>query len=493
MSLYLQYRPKTFTELVGQRHIIDILIAQAKSDQLGHSYLLFWPRGTGKTSTARLLAKVMNCTTFTADGQPDLLNDPAVQLIDSNSTLDFVEIDAASHTGVDNIREEIIDKALYPPAHLKKKVYVIDEVHMLSKGAFNALLKIMEEPPSYLIFILATTELHKVPETIISRCQVFNFKQLTLDEITSRLKYIADTEGLPYQEAALRLIAKLSGGALRDAIKYLEQISILGEITEEQVATFLGVVSDRLLEQAMDLLQGTDASAWISFLDQLVGQGVDLQNFAKEILLRLDSHFLEQPARYAQLAWLMREIISEAKRYPHPLLLRKAKTWQWFGGPAASDHTQSNIALGAPQSASKESPKPETTTTPPEPQPVLATPATPTPPPTPHTSTPPATNQERSATPEYSAHLTPEIIIETLVSGTKNPMMRAALKQHVLIQEITPTDIGAIVLNEQFYHTISKAEHTHELEKTLQTTVGYTGHLKRTFMSKEDRLLHQMG
>lgn len=126
----------------------------------------------------------MNCTTFTADGQPDLLNDPAAVLIDENKTLDFVEIDAASHTGVDNIREEIIDKALYPPAHLKKKVYVIDEVHMLSKGAFNALLKIMEEPPSYLIFILATTELHKVPDTIISRCQVFNFKQLTIDEIT---------------------------------------------------------------------------------------------------------------------------------------------------------------------------------------------------------------------------------------------------------------------------------------------------------------------
>jgi len=214
----------------------------------------------------------MNCTTFTADGQPDLLNDPAARLIDENKTLDFVEIDAASHTGVDNIREEIIDKALYPPAHLKKKVYVIDEVHMLSKGAFNALLKIMEEPPSYLIFILATTELHKVPDTIISRCQVFNFKQLTIDEITGRLQYIASAEHITYQEQALRLIAKLSSGALRDAIKYLEQISILGEVTEENVAKFLGVVSDRLLEQAMELLQGSDPHAWIAFLDSAVNQ-----------------------------------------------------------------------------------------------------------------------------------------------------------------------------------------------------------------------------
>ncbi len=210
LSLYLKYRPATFTDLIGQRHIIDILIAQAKSNQLAHSYLLYGPRGTGKTSTARLLAKIVNCTTFTADGQPDLVNDPACQLVNENKTLDFVEIDAASHTGVDNIREEIIDKALYPPAHLKKKVYVIDEVHMLSKGAFNALLKIMEEPPPYLLFILATTELHKVPDTIISRCQVFNFKQLSLDEISGRLQYIATAEHITYEESALRLIAKLS-------------------------------------------------------------------------------------------------------------------------------------------------------------------------------------------------------------------------------------------------------------------------------------------
>jgi len=174
-----------------------------------------------------------------ADGSPDLLNDPIAKLIDENKTLDFIEIDAASHTGVDNIREEIIDKALYPPVHLQKKVYVIDEVHMLSKGAFNALLKIMEEPPSYLMFVLATTEMHKVPDTIISRCQVFNFKQLTIDEIAGRLEKITTKEQITADPEALRLIAKLSGGALRDGIKYLEQVSILGDVTEKNVAQFL--------------------------------------------------------------------------------------------------------------------------------------------------------------------------------------------------------------------------------------------------------------
>lgn len=428
----------------------------------------------------------MNCTTFTADGQPDLLNDPAALLIDENKTLDFVEIDAASHTWVDNIREEIIDKALYPPAHLKKKVYVIDEVHMLSKGAFNALLKIMEEPPSYLIFILATTELHKVPDTIISRCQVFNFKHLTLDEITWRLAHIATQEKIAYQESALRLIAKLSSGALRDAIKYLEQISILGEVTEENVAMFLWVVSDRLLEQAMELLQGNDPHAWIAFLDSMVQQWVDLQNFAKEILIWLDEHFLDQPARYAQLANMMRSIIAEAKRYPHPLLIWKAKTRVRFSGesePQPKAVTQAPT-VQAPKTVAPTTPVPENKTAP---TPVEEVP-------TAQASTIQETPEAKSPeTPKSTSNLSPEIVIETLLAGTKNPMLKATLKQNVIIQEVTEFTIGAIVINEQFYHTISKPEISHDLEKTLLNQLGFKGQLKRTYMTKEERLLRQMG
>lgn len=449
----------------------------------------------------------MNCTTFTADGQPDLLNDPAAQLIDAGKTLDFVEIDAASHTWVDNIREEIIDKALYPPVHLKKKVYVIDEVHMLSKGAFNALLKIMEEPPSYLIFILATTELHKVPDTIASRCQVFNFKHLTIDEITGRLVHIATQEKIPYQESALRLIAKLSSWALRDAIKYLEQISILGEVTEEHVATFLGVVSDRLLQQAMELLQGNDPHAWIAFLDTIISQWVDLQNFAKEILMWLDEHFMEQPTRFAQLAGMMREIIAESKRYPHPLLLWKAKTWHWFGDTTSSyvipKHTNNPTQTTQSQPAASHQSSTGSSSSSNNNQAVN--------PPTSSSSdavegshddsasswvtgeqaSPPSTTSDVS--PSSPSPLSPELIIETLLSGTTNPMLKSALKQNVIIQEITPETIGAIVINEQFYHTISKPDISHDLEKTLHSQLWFSGQIKRTYMTKEERLVRQMG
>jgi DNA polymerase-3 subunit gamma/tau len=193
-SLANKYRPSTFDQLVEQSHIVDVLKAQLLNGHSHSNYIFFGPRGTGKTTTARIFAKALNCPHNAKHAGNPCGECESCLMISANKAVDIVEIDAASYTGVDNIRDEIISKASYPPAALKRKVYIIDEVHMLSKGAFNALLKIMEEPPVYLTFILATTEIHKVPETIISRCQLFQFRKLSYDAIVTQLEKICNTE-----------------------------------------------------------------------------------------------------------------------------------------------------------------------------------------------------------------------------------------------------------------------------------------------------------
>ena len=209
MSLANKYRPNTFDKIIWQDHITHILKAQMKNEQRNnHNYLLFGPRGTGKTTAARILSKAINCLDL-QDGNP--CNQCAnCNTINKWQTFDYVEIDAASYTGVDNIREEILDKVPYPPTQLKKKIYVIDEVHMLSKSAFNALLKTIEEPNSAVWFIFATTEIHKVPETIVSRCQVFNFKKILKETMTPHLQNICNLEWLSFEDEALNLISDIS-------------------------------------------------------------------------------------------------------------------------------------------------------------------------------------------------------------------------------------------------------------------------------------------
>lgn len=253
-ALYRKFRPGEFSEVKGQDHIVTTLKNQIKADRIGHAYLFCGTRGTGKTTVAKILAKAVNCE-HPVDGGP--CNEcPTCKSIAAGTSMNVVEIDAASNNGVDNIRE-IRDEVQYSPTEGKYRVYIIDEVHMLSIGAFNALLKTLEEPPSYVIFILATTEAHKIPVTILSRCQRYDFKRITVDTITDRLKELTDREGVEVEEKALKYIAKSADGAMRDALSLLDQcISFyMGQkLTYENVLEVLGAVDTEVFSQMLRLI-----------------------------------------------------------------------------------------------------------------------------------------------------------------------------------------------------------------------------------------------
>lgn len=334
LSLANKYRPSDFdTTLIGQDHISRILKHQISQATRQANYLFFWMRGTGKTSSARLFAKAINCLNL-HDGNPcgECEN---CKLIQNNETMDIMEIDAASHTGVDNIRDEIIDKVGYRPTVLKKKVIIIDEVHMLSKGAFNALLKTMEEPKEWMVFILATTEFNKVPETIASRCQIFNFRKVPLPRIVQHLQMIADKENISADESWLSMIAKLSDGSVRDAVKYLDQISVMGEVNSTTVWQFLGVVSDQIISDLLEQLKqyqtsnsSDDFHALISHIEELSTNGIDLWNLPQQLMYYANEHFQSDPQFYSSISKLSSTLLSQSKRYPHPLLLYKTVFWQ---------------------------------------------------------------------------------------------------------------------------------------------------------------------
>ncbi|MDZ7798135.1 MAG: DNA polymerase III subunit gamma/tau [Patescibacteria group bacterium] len=284
LTLYRKYRPKNFEELVGQNHIKETLLNEIKSKNWAHAYLFNGPKGVGKTTTARLLAKAVNCQQR-KEGEP-CNQCQACQEIIKGQALDVIEIDAASHTQVDNIRENIIPNARTVPSRLDYKVFIIDEVHMLSLSAFNALLKILEEPPAHVIFILATTEIHKLPETIISRCQRFDFQNVNPREVKKRLEKIAKKEKIKIDDEVLLTIASLAEGSIRDAEVILGQVFSLGEkkITKEVAELVLPRSNFKLIYQLFKALIKKDKTKSIEIINQLIKEGVDIKNFTKQFL-----------------------------------------------------------------------------------------------------------------------------------------------------------------------------------------------------------------
>ena len=281
-ALYRKFRPDSFASVKGQDHIVKTLKNQIMADRIGHAYLFCGTRGTGKTSVAKILAKAVNCE-HPVDGNP-CGECETCKAIAAGTSMNVIEIDAASNNGVDNIRE-IREEVAYSPTTGKYKVYIIDEVHMLSIGAFNALLKTLEEPPSYVIFILATTEAHKIPITILSRCQRYDFKRISINTISSRLMELMEKENVEVEERAIRYIAKKADGSMRDALSLLDQCIAfyLGQkLTYDHVLDVLGAVDTEVFSRFLREILKNDVAQVMKHLEELVMQGRELGQFVSD-------------------------------------------------------------------------------------------------------------------------------------------------------------------------------------------------------------------
>jgi DNA polymerase-3 subunit gamma/tau len=283
-ALYRKWRSQTFDEIIGQHHVTQTLINALKLNRIAHAYLFAGPRGTGKTSMARLLAKAVNCEAEAGVERPCNRCRICVA-VNEGRLLDLIEIDAASNTGVDDIRD-LRDKVGFRPGEARVKFYIIDEVHMLSNSAFNALLKTLEEPPEHVIFVLATTEPEKIPATITSRCQRFDFKRIRASDVAERLAYIVTQEGLTAEPAALEYIARQGGGSMRDAISLLDQLTAYGgqKINLELVQTVLGAVASQSVVELVGAVITQNVAAGLDIINQVVNDGVDPRQFAREIV-----------------------------------------------------------------------------------------------------------------------------------------------------------------------------------------------------------------
>ncbi len=325
-ALYRKYRPQTFDDVVGQMAVTQTLKTQLQSGRLSHAYLFTGSRGTGKTSSAKILAKAVNCEN-PQDGNP-CNRCKSCLAIDSGSCMDVLEIDAASNNGVDNVRD-LRDDAIYSPSQVKMRVYIIDEVHMLSISAFNALLKIIEEPPEHLLFILATTELHKVPATILSRCQRFSFRRISQEDIAERLQYVAYQENLELDETAARVLARLADGGMRDGLSLLDQCAsaTTGALTADKVYACLGIAGIQECGKLMAHIADHNTGDALSLLNRFYAEGKDMGALLDELACLTRDFMVMQSAPKEAIGMLSgvaseEEVKALSTRFTAPELVR---------------------------------------------------------------------------------------------------------------------------------------------------------------------------
>ena len=327
-ALYRKWRPKNFSEVCGQEHITSILRQEATEGKFNHAYLFCGSRGTGKTTCAKILSKVVNCENV-QNGDPCGVC-PSCLAVENGSTTDVLEMDAASNNGVDNIRD-IRDEVVYSPSFLKYRVYIVDEVHMLSNSAFNALLKTLEEPPSHAIFILATTELHKLPATIVSRCQRFEFRRIATDVLTSRIKYIAEQENIKIDDDAARLIARYSQGGMRDSISLLELCSSSGtKIDIESVNETIGSAGRELMMSVAEAIADKNYEYLFEQIDAVVTSSKDITVFWQDLISLyrdlLIVKTVRDSAKYLDLTdYELKSLTSLAEKFSREMLIYHCK------------------------------------------------------------------------------------------------------------------------------------------------------------------------
>ena len=333
-ALYRKWRPRTWDQVVGQEHVIRTLRNAVAAGRVAHAYLFAGPRGTGKTTTARLLAKAVNCL------HPDPAARPCDQCdhcraINEGRFMDLVEIDAASNTSVDDVRD-LRDKIHFAPSQGRYKVYIIDEVHMLSTAAFNALLKTLEEPPAHAIFILATTEVHKIPATVLSRCQRYEFRRLPVADIVAYLKRIVEAEGIAAEEGALTLIARQATGSLRDAISLLDQLaSGDGPVSVARAQEVLGVSNQEAVLRLVDAVAAQDAGQALAHLERVLDAGADPRQFARQVVDYLRQVLLVQMGNADQVEAAPEtraQMAQHARALPGPALLRLIRLYNRAAG-----------------------------------------------------------------------------------------------------------------------------------------------------------------